>query len=220
MAEDVDSIFRRAKEGRALFVNRTVLMPEYVPDRLPFRESQVNGVAEVLAPILHGSKPSNLLLYGKTGTGKTAVARYVLNKLNAEASGSNLAVSYVNTRIAGTEYRTLAELALSLGLSIPFTGLSIGEVIARIFREIQSNPRQIIFVVDEIDYLVKTHGDGTLYEFTRSGEKIAPAFLSLIGISNDLKFKEELDPRVLSSLGEEEIVFPPYTVEELRGILN
>lgn len=220
LPKDIDSIFRRAKEGRALFVDRAVLMPEYVPGKLPFRESQVNGVAEVLAPILHGSKPSNLLLYGKTGTGKTAVARYVLNKLNAEASGSNLAISYVNTRIAGTEYRTLAELALSLGLSIPFTGLSIGEVIARIFREIQSNPRRIIFVVDEIDYLVKMHGDGTLYEFTRSGDKIAPAFLSLIGISNDLNFKEELDPRVLSSLGEEEIVFPPYTVEELRGILN
>jgi len=220
MIEDVDSIFKRAKEGRALFMNRVVLTPEYIPDRLPFREGQVKGVAEVLAPVLHGSKPSNLLLYGKTGTGKTAVVRYVLNKLNAEASSSNLTVSYVNARIAGTEYRTLAELASSLGLSIPFTGLSIGEVIARIFREIQSNPRQVIFVLDEIDYLVKTHGDGTLYEFTRSGETIAPALLSLIGISNDLKFKEELNPRVLSSLGEEEIVFPPYTVEELRGILD
>jgi cell division control protein 6 len=41
-----------------------------------------------------------------------------------------------------------------------------------------------------------------------------------VGISNDLRFKENLDPRVLSSLGEEEFVFPPYTTEELREILN
>jgi len=218
--KDISSIFRRAKEGRALFVDRSVLTPEYVPDKLPFRDKQLNGVAEVLAPVLHGSKPSNLLLYGKTGTGKTAVARHVLSRLSAEASKVNLITSYVNTRIAGTEYRTLAELAASLGLTIPFTGLSIGEVIARIFKEIQSRPRHVIFVMDEIDYLVKAHGDGTLYEFTRSGERITPASLSLVGISNDLKFKEDLDPRVLSSLGEEEIVFPPYTVEELRGILN
>src|SRR3989449_10787511 len=141
MAEKVDSIFRRAKEGKALFVNRKVLTPEYVPDKLPFRENQLNGVAEVLAPVLHGSKPSNLLLYGKTGTGKTAVAKYVLGRLQAETSESALAVSYVNTRIAGTEYRTLAEFALSLGLSkkeIPFTGLSIGELISRIFERIRS----------------------------------------------------------------------------------
>jgi cell division control protein 6 len=43
--------------------------------------------------------------------------------------------------------------------------------------------------------------------------------VSVIGISNDLKFTEFLDPRVRSSLGEEEIVFPPYDATQLRDIL-
>src|SRR5437899_2209241 len=92
MAEKVDSIFKRAKEGKPLFVNRKVLTPEYVPDKLPFREKQLNGVAEVLAPVLHGSKPSNLLLYGKTGNGKTVVSKYVLKIIQAETSEYPIAV--------------------------------------------------------------------------------------------------------------------------------
>ena len=220
MPEAVDEIFRRAREGKALFVNRNALNPEYIPSHLPFRDSQIRAVAEVLAPVLHGSKPSNILLYGKTGTGKTAVARYVLSRLKNEKGTSNLITAYVNTRLASTEYRTLAELGQSLGLQIPFTGLSTGEVVGRVFKEIQAKQKNVILVMDEIDYLVKTFGDETLYEFTRSSERLSPGFLSIVGISNDLKFKEGLDPRVLSSLREEEFVFPPYTVAELHEILQ
>jgi cell division control protein 6 len=220
----IDEIFRRAKEGKALFLDRNALNPEYVPEKLPFRDGQIKAVAQVLAPVLHGSKPSNLLLYGKTGTGKTAVARYVLVRLKKETDRANLVVAYVNTRLANTEYRTLAEFARFFDLppekQIPFTGLSIGEVINRIFTEVRAKGSDVILVMDEIDYLVKTFGDGILYEFTRSNESLEPGFLSIVGISNDLRFKESLDPRVLSSLSEEELVFPPYTVDELRQILR
>src|SRR2546427_12516241 len=96
MPDDIDSIFRRAKQGRALFLDRRALSPEYVPNHLPFREKQIAQVAEVLAPALHNSKPSNLLLYGKTGTGKTAVSRYVLSKLKSEEPTLNIFIPYAN----------------------------------------------------------------------------------------------------------------------------
>jgi len=220
----IDEIFRRAKEGRQLFANREALSPDYVPSRLPFRDSQTRAVAQILAPILRGSKPSNLLLYGKTGTGKTAVANYVLERLKAEANNPSLVLAYVNTRLADGEYRTLADFARFLDLSkekqIPLTGLAIGEVVDRVFDNIRTNKKKVVLVLDEIDYLVKLFGDDILYAFTRSGSKLLPGFLAIVGISNDLKFKEGLDPRVLSSLSEEELVFPPYTVDELREILK
>jgi cell division control protein 6 len=219
----MDEIFRRAKQGRALFQSREALSPEFIPENLPFRERQVNQIAQILAPALHGSKPSNLLLYGKTGTGKTAVARLVVKKLVSQDSSKQIATCYVNTRIASTEYRALAKIAESLPLPedkrIPGTGLSIGTVLDRIFNAIKDNKAHLILVLDEIDYLVNAYGDDILYQFTRAGEHVQPGFFTIIGISNDLKFKDELDPRVLSSLGEEELVFPPYTTEELRTIL-
>ena len=224
MPEGIEEIFRRAKEGKALFVNRDALSPEFIPSRLPFRDSQTRAVAQILAPILRGSKPSNLLLYGKTGTGKTAVVNYVLTKLKAEANNPRLVLAYVNTRLADGEYRTLADFARHLDLSkekqIPLTGLAIGEVVDRISDNIRTNKKKVVLVLDEIDYLVKLFGDDILYSFTRSGNKFSPGFLAIVGISNDLKFKEGLDPRVLSSMSEEELVFPPYTVEELREILT
>lgn len=215
----VDDIFKKAKQGKQLFLDRKILTPEYDPDELPFREKQMNEIAEVLGPALKFSKPSNILLYGKTGTGKTAVAKLVTRKLK-EQSNDSIFTIYVNTRTEDTEYRTLRNIATSLGESIPETGLSIGQVIENITDAIKQRKLGVILVLDEIDYLVSKYGDDILYDFTRAGDKTTPGFLALVGISNDLRFKEGLDPRVLSSLGEEEFVFPPYTTEELRSILS
>ena len=138
MDDGIDAIFTKAKQGRVLFRDRSALSPEFIPDHLPFRESQISNIAQVLGTALHGFKPSNLLLYGKTGTGKTAVARLVVRKLQNQDDSKQILATYVNSRIAGTEYRTLFKIAEALPLEedkrIPLTGLSISEVVGTILR--------------------------------------------------------------------------------------
>jgi len=218
----INNVFEKAITGKPLIKDRSVLRADYVPERLLFRDDEIKAAAESLSPLLKGARASNLLLYGLTGTGKTVVAKHVLKHLQERAAKLkvNVGLAYSNTKTAKREYTVLVELGEAIGLRFPFTGLASSEVFSRIVAHINEQGINTVFVLDEIDFLIKKHGDGTLYQMTRANERLKRGSLGLIGISNDLNFKDLLDPRVLSSLSEEEIVFPAYSVEELKAILK
>ena len=216
----LEDIFERAVRS-PIFRRREVLLPDYIPDYLPHRDEEIARVARTLAPALRGERPNNLFIFGLTGTGKTAVVKYVLRRLESKAAeiGSRVRGIYVNVRHRETPYRVLADIAEYVGLRVPFTGLSTGEVYGRLVSWLRKKRGVFIIVLDEIDFLVKKHGDDLLYKLTRINELLEDSRVSLIGITNSVRFVETLDPRVRSSLGEEEIVFPPYNAQQLQDIL-
>jgi len=217
----LDDVFEKFVNGNNLFKDREVLRHDYLPDKLPHREEQIRLLGQTVAPVLKDARCSNLFIYGKTGTGKTAVTKYVLSHLETKAKeyGAQVKFCYINCRMTGSEYRVFASLGLSLGISVPFTGLSVGEVFDRFRSGLESAKIILIVALDEIDALIKDRGDSLLYELTRINETLRNSKVAIIGISNDLRLKEFLDPRVFSSLSEEEVVFRPYDASELRNIL-
>jgi cell division control protein 6 len=100
------------------------------------------------------------------------------------------------------------------------TGWPTDQVYQELKNQLESNGGVLIIILDEIDKLVKKSGDETLYNLTRINTDLKKSKVSMIGISNDLSFKDFLDPRVLSSLSEEELVFPPYNAPQLVDILQ
>jgi len=225
-------LFKKYLTNNRIFKDREVLRHSYRPQILPHRKPQIDEVASILAPSLRNETPSNILIYGKTGTGKTACVRYVGWELEKASSkmGTLCRIVHLNCEVIDTQYRVLAQIAKCLDVPddlasdktrthIPMTGWPTDQVYAELKNQLEAGGGVLVIVLDEIDKLVKKSGDDTLYNLTRINSDLKNSKVSIIGISNDLSFKDFLDPRVLSSLSEEEIVFPPYNAPQLVDIL-
>lgn len=220
-----------------IFKNREYLRPSYVPESLPHRSEQVNQLARIWVAPLRGETPSNVFVYGKTGTGKTATVKYLMKELEHVAGdfSKNIEAVYLNSEVVDTKYRVLANLSNKIREKIieemegedpelpdevPMTGWPTDEVYENLLSLLEYREQIVIVILDEIDRLVSKGGSNVLYLLTRINSSLSKTKLGVVGISNNLNFVSDLDPRIESSLGEEEVVFPPYDANQLEDILK
>ncbi len=222
---DIEEIFD-SFDRNGIFKNKNLLQSNYKPEEILHRKDQIKQVASILAPILRCERPSNLFLFGKTGTGKTLSIQYVRESLLKRIKKDvdfKLRIEYLNCKlkkISDTEYRILAELIKKMGGDVPDTGLPTQAVYSRFIDLIDSEKQLIVLILDEIDQTVKKISNDFLYNLTRLNAELSKSQICVVGISNDLTFLDQVDPRVRSSLSEEEVVFPPYNAIQLQEILK
>ncbi|PKP54291.1 MAG: hypothetical protein CVT90_02010 [Candidatus Altiarchaeales archaeon HGW-Altiarchaeales-3] len=239
--ESIDGIFKTELSARTIFKDLSVLSPHYVPEKLPHRMEHAKSISNILAPVVRDEKPNNLFIYGKTGTGKSCVTRYVARKLNEFIKNSNLPVVakiiYMNCKIYNTKYQVLKVIAENNSLNDvennlinaplrdrpdkKLEGMTPVDLYERIKTVIQDNNINLILVLDEIDQIKK--GDDLkdlTYILTRSNDELLKGHVSLIGITNSMKLEKRLDPRSRSTLCEEKMFFKPYNAVELKDILK
>lgn len=210
--------FSQILEEGTIFRNRDILSPHYVPDKLLFREKEVRGLMLGLAPALKGSKPRNLFVYGKTGTGKTATVRRVVQKLMDEKNPRVKSV-YMNCRVYDSRYKAVQKCITEYQPDFAKTGFSFAVLYEKLLDWIEDGiGKHLVIVLDEID-MVKDL-DSLLYTLTRANDDLKAGSISMVGISNKVNFKQKLDVRSKSSLCEEELVFQPYDAGQLGGILK
>jgi cell division control protein 6 len=184
-----------------------------------FKRLNIDGNSEAL----NGDEPDNAFIYGKTGVGKTATVKYVLLELDQEVKNSKAPVksAFVNCNQINTTTKILKRICnvIAPEVEVPSTGIATSEYYQRLWDVLNEFKGIIIVVLDEVD---KLEDDNILYNLPRARENldITDGFVSILGISNDLTYKERLDARTLSSFGDKEFVFAPYDAHQLREILD
>jgi len=223
--KSLSSFFEDFLDRESLFKDRSVLLSSHNPQNIQHRDKEINLIAGILAPVLKQERPSNLFVYGNTGSGKTLTIKHITDNIAQIASDKKipLRIIYSNCkmkRVADTEYRLIAHLSSFFGRFVPPTGLPTDEVYKIFYKSVENEKKTVLIVLDEIDQLIKKTGDNVLYNLTRINEEMSSAQISLLGISNDTTFMENIDPRVKSSLSEEDVFFSPYNALEMQSILK
>ncbi len=220
------NVFEKYISSGSLFKSdREMLRPSYLPRTLPHREKEIDQMASIISTGLRGDRPSNVLVFGKTGTGKTATVKFIANEAAKIASTCRqMDFVYVNCCETDTNYGVVQFIVNKFIENpeerAPYNGWSMERVYSLFREKVDGLNRLVVVVLDELDRLVYKAGDDLLYNLSRINDDLKNSKLSIIGIANDLKFTDFLDARVKSRLGEERIVFSPYDAAELGDILN
>ena len=102
------NIFEKILGQDSLFIDRKAFDHAFEPSRLPHREHEVDALVRNLVDALNGHIPSNMLLYGVPGSGKTVVTRFVLGQLRQKGKEMGQIVK------TGIMAMMMMEMALSM----------------------------------------------------------------------------------------------------------
>lgn len=223
---DSDDLFVRHDP---IFAKKELLEINHLPDegRIVGRDEEMQELANAVNPAIFGQSPSNVLIYGKTGTGKSLCAKHISRRLveTAEDEGVAARFAYVDCAQDSTETQAVQTIADEINqqetdIKIPDKGIATATYYKRLWDILDELYNVVIVILDEID---KLEDDEILMQLSRAGEagKIQDCKIGVIGISNKIKYKEkQMNERVKSSLCEREFVFPPYDGNQLNDIME
>ena len=235
------------KRPGKIFKDKEPFDDDFVPEQLFEREEEMQRYGNALQDIVEGFGPNNVFVYGEPGTGKTVATHKMIEFIQEDIEKYDVDVDLsiigpINCAKHDTLYQVLTNLVndyrpITVEIEneegeieterrepISDTGYSCSQLYNMLYNDLEAMGGDILIILDEIDEIRPDDRDGLLYDLPRaramSDNPLDDARLGVIGISNNFKFVESLAPDVKSTLGEWEILFPPYDANELRTILN
>jgi len=198
------------------------------PIDMPERREALNQIHNAIEPSVRNSNPKNLFLYGKPGQGKTAGVKVKARQLEefANREGFTVAITYIECSTNSSTYHVLTTALQKLkDLDEKPKGLTVDQLYTDLFQHMNAQGGTFIYILDEIDKM-QDDGEGELnilYKLPRAHSSEAldeDVRCSVIGISNDRRFKANLSSAIKDALYENEVDFTPYDKAQLKSILR
>lgn len=220
-------IIRETLARPSIFKDEAPLSIDYVPVDLPHREEKLRFLAQLFRITLEnpGSMSQRVLLWGRIGTGKTAVSqRFGIDLMRAAKSRKiNLRYHHVNCReCRGSLFLIVKRVLGEFIPSFPQRGYSSEELLQMLMDILDRNNAYVVLALDELDSLIRNEGSAPLYNLTRlqEGRLNKPMRLSLVGILRQPEYLKRLDTSTLGTLQQNMIEMEPYSLEQLATILE
>jgi len=196
-----------------IILDESKLWHSHIPEKLPHREKELGEIAEAL---MRGAGP--LLVYGKTGVGKTAVSRRALGEA---AKAADLRYAYVNcSRFPRTASRVMGDVLRQLGEGLPDRGISLQDQLALLESLVAELDGMVAIILDEIQDLSRGAEELT-YSLLRLHEsKFSPALTRLIVIYREERVPQFLLEESVLSFFTRRLKFKPYSESQLVDIVR
>ena len=221
---NLKKIITKIDQEEELFSDKSYFDSLIFPSKIIGREEEAQKVMKYLLSFKEGFVVPLISVYGRSGSGKSSVLRFICKNFK------EISFCFVNLREAKTIFGA-ANLILKELHEKPITNSrGINDVFDRIKNGISAKLRRerknvFVLVLDEVDVIFNDkRGNPSdfiykliiLEETLRNDGKL----FSIISISNNIFRDFDLDDRVRSRIGYNEIFFRPYSKKEVIDILN
>jgi cell division control protein 6 len=225
--QDLKRISDEIQNENLLFANKAFLDNLTLPSQIIGRETKVKQLVRFLLGYKQGFVVPLVSVYGRSGSGKSMLVRFVCENLDEDIS-----YAFVNLRKARTVFGCanliLAELGQPSLKSAQGINTAIGQISDAIEEQLskkKSNTKFFILVLDEFDVLLydkRGKPSDFIYKLLVMEEKLREKgyLMCIVGISNNVIADYEIDDRVRSRIGASEVFFEPYTSQAVLAILK
>lgn len=190
----------------------------YIPDALPHREEQIEQLIDIIKDGIENDAFRTPILYGETGTGKTTTIIHVLNMVKKRYM-DKVRVKRINATTHSRSYMAVKALADEI-IPVPPRGLSIEEVLNKLYDNLDIQDVYYVFAIDDADELIRREKGRILELLTRIEENYEKRLLLPIVVVRNIKYVDALPRHITSKLGGMKIYFPSYNKMQLKDILK
>ena len=215
------------RRRQSVFKDEARLDINYVPQKLPHRESELRLLTEFFSFVIHCPErmAQRIIVTGDVGTGKTALAQHFGATITSEANRRGVKFRYIHINcreFRGNLLQIIHQTLAAFRPTYPARGYSEQEILTALMQVLDEEQVSVVLTLDEFDSVIENEGSDAVYKLTRLQEmrQGKPQRLSFIFIMRDLKAVEKLDASAKSTLQRSIICLERYGKQQLIDIFS